>query len=173
MSSKRESQSVQRAKAILRGQSADISECKPLVNQLKAEKAFGYARKLLQQACLRPELGQDQKLRTWRIQQQALCTYKDVDLSPEDKFDRALAILNRLGDVRTTTDQETLGLVGAIHKYKWEVYGQKQDLEHSLAFYLRGYRLGVAPDYGYSAINAAFVLDLLASLDLAKKTRQA
>lgn len=169
MSSNRESQSVQRAKSILRGQSAEIKEINPLTIQLKAEKAFGYARKLLQYACLRPELGQDQQLRTWCIHQHALCTYKDWDLSPEIKFDRALTILKQLGDLRTTKDQETLGLVGAIHKYKWEAYGQKQDLEQSLAFYLRGYTLGVRSDYGYTAINAAFVLDLLANLDLAKK----
>lgn len=169
MSSNRESQPVQRVKSILRGQSADIKEIKPLVLQLKAEKAFGYARKLLQYACLQPELGQDQQLRTWCIHQHALCTYKDLDLSSESKFDRALTILKQLGDLRTTNDQETLGLVGAIHKYKWEAYGQKHDLEQALAFYLRGYTLGVRSDYGYTASNAAFVLNLLANLDLAEK----
>jgi hypothetical protein len=105
MSSNRERPSVQRAKSILRGQSADIHEMKSLILQLKAEKAFGNARKLLQYACLRPELGQDQQLRTWCIQQHALCTYKDPNLSPESKFDRALTILKQLGDLRTTTDQ--------------------------------------------------------------------
>jgi hypothetical protein len=171
MSSKRESQAVQRAKEIRRGQSVELREVKPLVAQLKAGKAFGDARKLLQHVCLLPELGQDQALRTWCIQQHALCTYKDPDLSPESKFDRALTILKQLGNLRTIQDQETLGLAGAVHKYKWEAYGQKQDLEQALAFYLRGYTLGVASDYGYTAINAAFVLDLLASLDLAEKEK--
>ena len=40
MSSNRESQSVQRAKSILRGQSAEIKEIKPLVLQLKAETSI-------------------------------------------------------------------------------------------------------------------------------------
>ena len=42
----------------------------------------------------------------------------------------------------------------------------KQHLERSLAYYLRGFELtkekGWAEDQGYNAINAAFVLDLLA-----------
>jgi len=143
MNSKRESQAVQSAKSILRGQSADIKEIKPLVLQLKVETAFGYARKLLQYACLRPELGQQPILRTWCIQQHALCTYKDPDLSVESKFDRALTILEQLGDLRVTTDQETLGLIGAIHQGKWENYGQKQYLEQALAFYRRGYNQGI------------------------------
>ena len=58
---------------------------------------------------------------------------------------------------------ETLGLVGAIHKRKFEVDGQKQHLDESLAYYLKGHQQGAATDYGYTGINAAFILDLLAS----------
>ena len=53
-------------------------------------------------------------------------------------------------------------MAGAIHKRLWELDGQKQHLERSLAFYLRGYEQGVEGDYGYTGINAAFVLDLIA-----------
>jgi len=165
MSSKRESNSVRRAKDILRGQSATLSELVSLADALKDEKAFGYARKILQRACLHPELAKQTKVHTRVIQQHALCTYKDPELPSEEKFDRALTILEQLGDLRTTTDQETLGLAGAIHKYQWEAFGQKQYLEQSLAFYLRGYNLGIASDYGYTSINAAFVLDLLVDLE--------
>ena len=165
MSSKHESGSVRRAKDILRGQNASLSELVTLANELKDERAFGHARKILQCACLYSELPQQPKVHTRLIQQQALCTYKDPELPAEEKFDRALKILAQLGDLRTTNDQETLGLAGAIHKYKWEAFGQKQYLEQSLAFYLRGYNLGITSDYGYTAINAAFVFDLLASLE--------
>jgi predicted acylesterase/phospholipase RssA len=165
MNSKRESNNVRRAKDILRGQSASLSELVKLADALKEEKAFGHARKILQRTCSHSELPQQSKLHTRLIQQHSLCTYKDPELPAEEKFDRALTILAQLGDLRTTTDQETLGLTGAIHKYKWEAFGQKQYLEQSLAFYLRGYNLGIASDYGYTAINAAFVLDLLASLE--------
>ncbi|MGH8677131.1 MAG: patatin-like phospholipase family protein, partial [Burkholderiales bacterium] len=54
---------------------------------------------------------------------------------------------------------------GAISKGKWEAFGQKQYLERSLAYYLRGYQAGAAADCGYTGINAAYVLDLLAHLD--------
>ncbi len=165
MSSTRESDAVKQAKSILRGQSVELGKVKPLVNQLKDEKAFGYARKILQNTCLRPELGQQPPLRTWCIQQCALCTYKDPDLPAESKFDRALEILGQLGNLREITEQETLGLIGAIHKGKWENFGQKQYLEQSLAFYRRGYNEGIAQDLGYTAINAAFVLDQLANID--------
>lgn len=177
MSSTHESPQVSRAKDILRGASATLDELKQLVEHLKEEKAFGYARKLLQRACLHPELAQDQKLRTRLIQQHALCTYKDPDLPLESKFDRALTILEQLGDLQTLEQsgslsteakQETLGLAGAIHKYKWEAYGQKQYLEQALAFYLKGYQRGIASDFGYTAINAAYVLNLLGSLDQAE-----
>ena len=67
--------------------------------------------------------------------------------------------------MQTTTDQETLGLVGSIYKLKWQLEAQKGHLERSLAYYLRGYQQGVTGDYGYTGINAAFILDLLASLE--------
>jgi predicted acylesterase/phospholipase RssA len=92
----------------------------------------------------------------------ALVTYKDPDLPPDEKLDDALAVLMEADDLPTTRDQETLGLAGSIHKRRWEVDGQKQHLERSLAFYLRGYEQGVKGDFGYTGINAAFVLDLIA-----------
>ncbi len=165
MSSTRESDAVKQAKDILRGQSVELAQIAPLVKQLKVEKVFDCARKILQNACLRPELGQQPLLRTWCFQQLALCTYKDSDLPAESKFDRALEILGQLGNLRDIKEQETLGLIGAIHKGKWENFGQKQYLEQALAFYRRGYNEGIAQDFGYTAINAAFVLDLLANID--------
>src|SRR5262249_44883151 len=132
--------------------------------ELKRERKFGLARRLLGRAkrlaaagaSLAPEL----KLKLG--QQRALCTYKDPDLPADQRLDLALEILQEADDLRTTRNQETLGLAGAIHKRKWEVDGQRQHLETSLAYYLRGYHEGVESDQGYTGINAAFVLDLLA-----------
>jgi hypothetical protein len=64
-----------------------------------------------------------------------------------------------------TKDQETLGLAGAIYKRLWELSAQERHLATSLAYYYRGYEQGVESDYGYTAINAAFVLDLLADIE--------
>src|SRR6185369_6088415 len=112
----------------------------------------------------------EEKLRRRLIQQHALCTYKDPDLPVSDRLDNALEILSEIGSLAAvadgeTLDQETLGLAGAIHKRKWEADGQVQHLERSLGFYLRGYRhpKALAGDYGYTAINVAFILDCLAS----------
>lgn len=135
-----------------------------LAKKLKSEMHMNYARRLLLRASKHETLAQNASLHRTVIQQLALCTYKDQDLLPDDRFQRALNALKELGDFATTKDQETLGLLGAIYKRKWEVDNQRPNIELSLRFYLRGYDQGPAKDQGYTGINAAFVLDLLADL---------
>jgi predicted acylesterase/phospholipase RssA len=90
-----------------------------------------------------------------------------------ERLDHALEILGaEEEDLRTTRNQETLGLAGAIYKRKWEVDSQKPHLERSLAYYLRGYQEGPEFDNGYTGVNAAYLLDLLANLE-AQEARQA
>jgi predicted acylesterase/phospholipase RssA len=110
-------------------------------------------------------ISKDKTLRLRVYQQLALCTYKDQDLPEDERFSRALSILDEVEDRTTTTNQETLGLVGSIYKRIWEVDNQQQNLERSLSYYLRGYEQGPARDQGYTGINAAFVLDKLADLE--------
>src|SRR5262245_25641850 len=124
-------------------------------------------------------------------QRYALSTSKDPDLSASDRFKRALEILDDVerldvaappGSVRDDSParaerraveqrQESLGLRGAIYKRRWQIEGDHIDLERAVGFYLKGYQLGrafepnalgVETDQGYTGINAAFVLDLLA-----------
>ena len=160
---KTETAAVKDARDALRGQSREPRELLDLAKKLKAEKQFGLARRLLARARLEPSLVDDPKLRIEIFQQSALCTYKDPDLQTDSRLDQALDILrNSCDSVETTTNQETLGIVGAIHKRKWEVNNQKQQLERSFNYYLRGYAEGPANDQGYTGINAAFVSDLLA-----------
>ncbi len=166
--SRPESPTVTLARNILRGQAAAPAELLSLARQLKEEKAFGLARRLLGRARKDPALNDDQELRLKIVQQHALCTYKDTELPADVGLDRAFEILQETGDdLRTTKNQETLGIAGAICKRRWEVDGQIQHLERALAYYLRGYREGVAGDCGYTGINAAFVLDLLAEQEAA------
>jgi predicted acylesterase/phospholipase RssA len=166
------SKNVTRAKNILRGQKASPEEILALTKQLKGEKAFDYARRILARARSDPKLKNRAELAKKLAQQHALCTYKDPNLSAEIRFDDALEILWEVEELSTTRDQETLGIAGAIYKYKWEAYGQKQYLESALAYYFRGYQEGSEHDYGYTGINAAYVLDLLANIESteAKKT---
>jgi predicted acylesterase/phospholipase RssA len=161
--SKEVSANVKAARDILRGQSLAPRAMLTRAKRLKEEKQFGLARRLLARANLEPSLCDEPKLRLEVCQQLALCTYKDPDLQADARLDRALEILRQsCEDITTTINQETLGLLGAIYKRKWELDNQKQQLERSLNYYQRGYQQGAAKDQGYTGINAAFVLDLLA-----------
>ena len=151
------------ARNVLRGQSLEPALMLKLARELKTVKEFGFARRLLARARLEPSLGEDPKLRLQIFQQSALCTYKDPDLQADARLDQALEILSQSSeDLRTTRDQETLGITGAIHKRKWEINNQISHLERALNYYLRGYDQGVENDQGYNGINAAYILDLLA-----------
>lgn len=161
----RKSPNVERAKVILRGGQEDPETIFNLAMELKGENRFTYARRLLLRASKHKEIASDRKLRLKTYQQLALCTYKDEDLPADERLDRALDILREIDDFETTTDQETLGLIAAVYKRKWEVDDQRQHLERSLQFYLRGYEQGCEGDQGYTGINAAFILDRLASLE--------
>src|SRR5262245_59619974 len=156
------SDDVKLAKKIIAGQDEDFDIMFALAKRLKNERAFGYARRVLERARDKPEANRpDTGLKL--AQQLALVTYKDPDLPPDEKFEDAFNILCEADYPHTSKNQETLGLAGAIHKRRWELDGQKQQLERLLAFYLRGYEQGVEGDYGYTGINAAFVLDLIAA----------
>jgi len=159
---------VKKSKEILSGKQVTPRELLALVkNNLKKERAFGLARKLLDNYAESPAVRGDPGLRLQIAQQRALCTYKDPDLLSDERLDTALRILKEGDDLDRTTDRESLGLAGAIYKRKWELTGQERDLEQSLAYYERGYDTGTTEDYGWTGINAAFVLDLLADQDSA------
>ncbi len=55
-----------------------------------------------------------------------------------------------------SSDAETVGLWGAIHKRLWDVNGDRADLDRAIAAYERGFYL--RRDY-YNGINFAFLLD--------------
>lgn len=131
---------------------------------LKARKAFSFARRLLAER--RKDInGADPDVRLWLAQQQALCTYKDNYLPAKQRLDEALAILESEVSIPDCKDWETLGILGAIYKRYWEVDGRREHLEKAFSFYHRGYlQIGMG-DTGYCAVNAAFVLDLMDSLE--------
>ncbi|HZQ56159.1 MAG TPA: patatin-like phospholipase family protein [Bryobacteraceae bacterium] len=111
--------------------------------------------------------GASQEVR-YRIQRDlALCTYKNPDLPPDRRLKEAESIDSKLLEDATLTRaqrQDALGLMGAIWKQRWRTYGLREHLEKSLLYYREGMALGIELDYGYTAVNAAFVLDLLASI---------
>lgn len=158
---------VATARQVLGGIELKPDELRDLAKDLQKTNEFGYAWRILARARrskdLTPELSRE------LYQQQALCTYKDTHLHEDDRLDRALQILREGEDLQTTTDPETLGLAGAIHKRRWHVRNDKRELETALQYYRRGHRTdreaGFQEKQGYPGINAAFVLDLLATLE--------
>lgn len=125
-----------------------------LAKVLRDHQQFGYGRRLL--ARVRSDGPDGERLR----QQHALCTYKDLELSTGRRLDRALEIL---GDIAESTDAETLGIAGAIHKRRWDLTGRREDLEDALRCYRRGFAQVDDRRRWYAGINAAFVADALAN----------
>jgi predicted acylesterase/phospholipase RssA len=162
---RKDSDAVDKARQILRGRDAEPFELLDLAKSLMCEMRFGFARRLLMRAINHKCIDADKSLRHTIFQKLAVCTYKDQDLPADDRLARALQILQKVENFKTTVNQESLGLLGSIHKRKWEVDTQRHQLERSLGYYMRGYEEGPAKDQGYTGINAAFVLDLLASLE--------
>ncbi len=162
---------MDRSDAILRGESASQEETYRLARALKNRwKRFGKARRLLWLARSAASQITDRQTESRFLRklchQHALCTYKDSDLPAYKRFDRAIAILKE-EDLRDEADpnavitQETLGIAGAVFKAQWEAFGQRSHLLKSLALYSRGWQQGTQDD-GYTGINAAYLLDLIA-----------
>jgi predicted acylesterase/phospholipase RssA len=157
------------AKTILAGADASPQEALAVAKDLHKDRQFSLARKMLEALRKRDAfavaVNADSKLKLQIAQKRALSTYKDPDLQADLKLRCALEILQEVDPLDASTSQEILGLAGAIYKRIWEYTGRERQLETSLAFYMRGYQLGVASDYGYTGINAAFILDVLADLE--------
>lgn len=91
-------------------------------------------------------------------------TYKSPDQPLDHRLHDAAALANELLlEVKDDPQrrQELLGILGSISKMRWSAFGLRDQLEQSVAFYRAGMDLGIELDQGYTAINAAFVLDLL------------
>lgn len=153
---------VAKAKAYLRDDDLPPEAVASLAKALLKKDEVSYARRVLKRAAGDPraEPGLVLKLQ----QQHALTTSRDLDL-PSTRHEDALDILDRTAELATTRDPETLGIAGGILKRWWDLDGNVRHLERSLAFYRRGYEAGVTEDNGYTAVNTAFLLDLLAALD--------
>ena len=93
------------------------------------------------------------------LQQLALATYKFQQPDRKTSLINAKDILNALAP-QTSSDAETVGLWGAIHKRLWDEGKDREHLDEAVRAYGRGYY--IKTDY-YNGINYAFVLDVRAS----------
>src|SRR5512132_116991 len=94
------------------------------------------------------------------IQQLALATYKSEMPDKVQALRKAKDILMPLAPW-TSSDAETVGLWGAVHKRLWEERKEKADLDQGIRAYERGYFF---KNDHYNGINLAFLLDVRASL---------
>ena len=93
-------------------------------------------------------------------QQLALSVYKSKLPDAKAALLRAHSILQELNP-KQTTDPETLGLWGAVHKRLWELQGERKDLDEAIWAHEKGFYL--KNDY-YNGINFAFLLNIRASV---------
>ena len=94
------------------------------------------------------------------VQRLALATYKAKLPSPLQALEDAAGILSSLNPA-VSTDTETLGLWGAIHKREWDLTKEKNYLEGAISAYEKGFIL--KNDY-YNGINLAFLYNVRASV---------
>jgi hypothetical protein len=92
-------------------------------------------------------------------QQLALATYKSKKPDPVMALNAAKEVLQKLRP-HESTDPETLGLWGAVHKRLYELTGDTTALDESIWAYEKGFY--VKNDY-YNGINLAFVLNVRAA----------
>ncbi|MBZ5522819.1 MAG: patatin-like phospholipase family protein [Acidobacteriia bacterium] len=169
---KKVSESVQTARQMIEGKlpHPEFKPLKKLINELTGRQEFRLAGKLLEIARQGPW---DNRESVWIVQQLALCTYKDEERVPVTRFAQALELLKIIGlgdagkidptKIHHSTLPVTLGLGGAIYKRKWEYGGQIEDLQQAMVFFLEAWETDQKMDMGYGGVNAAFVLDVLAS----------
>jgi hypothetical protein len=154
---------VAQAKNILAGkESLGAAKLLALVKTLKNQRYFDLAQQLLESRLSAGESASDDAPALAIAQQLALCTYKNTQTPVEERLPRALQVLEKHADLKNTTSPETLGIAGGIYKEWWKYDGQRSRLESSLYYYERGAAAGVEADYGYTALNAAFIQSLLA-----------
>lgn len=81
------SQEVEKAQILLRQPVVDGQEVLDLIKPLKTERAFGIARKLFDHALHHPAQPLESFCKLEFAQKLTLCTFKDLDLPPDTRFD--------------------------------------------------------------------------------------
>jgi predicted acylesterase/phospholipase RssA len=160
---------IDEAKIYLRGEAYNEDKVIELYKKLEDSNQFGYASEVVNKYIA--DLASEGKPIT-DAEYQVLVRniYKDTSLSSYFKYDKAINKLRSDCDLDKSLSCETLGLAGAIYKYKWKFDRQIQNLYRSLGFYKRGYQIWVEgiekadnKDYAYTALNYAFINELIVS----------
>jgi len=138
------------------------------VSQYEHDNAFDTAAKLLHKTLLDDGDLLPESTVIELSQRRALCTSKNNELPPEQRFQQALKILQKADPLEQSENPETLGQAGGIYKRQWYETADRRNLEQALAFYRRGAETGSGEQCwtsgaAYCAINLAFLLDVYAA----------
>lgn len=166
---------INTARNIIRGeQTLNRNELKKLIKELEIHDQFSYATEVLLVRMKMDEAkGATIVLKDYETL--AKYIYKDHSLPSSFKFKKALQELTSHENLSNTKRCETLGLVGAIYKRKWQFDHQYNNLKLSHFYYERGYNEwrefiknkkdndleNEQNDQGYNAINYAYINELM------------
>ena len=161
-----ETDTLRTAREIIAGsRNLTFSELVDLAYRLREENHVGYARRVYTVALSLAPADQRNQVQIAL----AVATCKDPDLAVDDRTKQAESILQdllaRSAGLSPEQHQETLGVMGGVHKLRYSIYGHKTHLEKAAFYYRAGYQFGIPSDHGYTALNTAFVLDLLAGTE--------
>lgn len=168
---------INKAREAIRGDdNLNVEELRQLCKELEILDQFAYATEILL-IIIRQEEKAGKIFSLKNYQTLAKYIYKDQSLPSSFKFEKALNELNSHDDLYQTGKCESLGLAGAIYKRKWQFDHQFKNLFLSQYYYQKGFQqwkfftseqaAGRSCDVdfnddGYTAINYAFINDLMA-----------
>lgn len=165
------------ARLDIRSKVTDPLKIEKLADRLRKESKYHYAGELY--ALMLKGNGSAEKRMEWH-RHLAFCLYKDPDLPSASKFDTALVYLSQATPhgLEFTQNADLLGMAGSIYKRKWQHDNQFRNLIFSEHYYRKGFeswkyrhqkksdidpaQLEGTDDSGYTAINYAFVAELIA-----------
>jgi hypothetical protein len=124
------------ATRFLWGQTGTFTEvCELAFVLMDTDKRLDRARRLLRIAEHQIDCQADTLTQRQLIQQIALCTLLDDNVSVEYRFASALQILESIAPLDRLDDQDSLCLVGEVFKSEWQANGRTSALRQSLKFY--------------------------------------
>ena len=166
---------INQAREILRGdRNLNGAQMEAMYKELEYFNQFAYATEVLL-VKMRMDEDEGKTLQLSDYHKLALYIYKDHSLPSAFKFKKALQQLQNHDELAKTVNCESLGLAGAIFKRKWQYDHQFKNLILSRYYYKRGYTSwmqyldkpvkstgDIQNDDGYTAINYAFINELMA-----------
>ena len=131
-----------------------VAELRKMFLDARVAEAWGLALKYLNKLLAR--MPRD----TYLLQQKAFATYMGKHPDKRTALLEARTLLQDELKPDTTTDPETLGLWGAVHKRLFEIDADQALLEAAIRAYAKGF---IVKDDHYTGINYAYVLNMRAA----------